>query len=131
MQTQSATLPTTAARPGVRAAQKIVLVNGSPELLALLEPALEAGRYDISFVASREGAYAHVKRVQPNVVILCVRFEDPEAYQVLSMLKLDPETREIPVVTFVAELGGRRADGETDEASGGERFSPESAVVMN
>jgi len=30
--------------------QKVVIVNGSPEILELLENVLDAGRYDIVFV---------------------------------------------------------------------------------
>src|SRR5512134_143817 len=61
--------------PGT-SAQKVVIVNGSPDMLELLETALDAGRYDIVFVESNEHAYSQIKRVQPNLVILCVRIED-------------------------------------------------------
>src|SRR5688572_11307903 len=80
------------------AAQKVVIVNGSTGTLELFETMLEAGRYDIVFVESNEHAYSQIKRVQPNLVILCVRMEDAEGFQVLSMLKLDEETRQIPIL---------------------------------
>src|SRR6478672_1696408 len=70
-------------------AQKVVIVNGSTEMLDALETALEAGHYDIVFVESSEHAYSQIKRVQPNLVILCVRIDDADGFQVLSMLKLD------------------------------------------
>src|SRR5256885_717018 len=70
-------------------AQKVVIVNGSTEILGLLETALDAGRYDVVFVESQEHAYSQIKRVQPQLVILCVRIEDRDSFQVLSMLKLD------------------------------------------
>jgi PleD family two-component response regulator len=75
--------------------QKVVIVNGSPKILETLETVLEAGRYDIVFVESSTHAYSQIKRVQPNLVILCVRVDDIETFQVLSMLKLDDETRQI------------------------------------
>ena len=55
--------------------QKVVIVNGSPEILELLENVLDAGRYDIVFVESSAHAYSQIKRVQPNLVILCVRID--------------------------------------------------------
>ena len=83
--------------------QKVVIVNGSPKILEMLETVLEAGRYDIVFVESSSHAYSQIKRVQPNLVILCVRVDDMETFQVLSMLKLDEETRQIPILTQDAE----------------------------
>ena len=77
-------------------AQKVVIVNGTPEILDLLETVLDAGHYDVVFVESSEHAYSQIKRVQPNLVILCVRIAEADGFQVLSMLKLDEETREIP-----------------------------------
>src|SRR5437867_10643616 len=74
-------------------AQKVVIVNGSTEILELLESVLEAGHYDIVFVESSEHAYSQIKRVKPNLVILCVRIEDLDGFQVLSMLKRSEERR--------------------------------------
>src|SRR5712675_801950 len=71
------------------ATQKVVIVNGSTDMLGLLETVLDAGHYDVVFVESSEHAYSHIKRVQPNLVILCMSLEDRDGFQVLSMLKLD------------------------------------------
>ena len=116
--------------PGM-GAQKVVIVNGSPEILELIETALDAGRYDIVFVESTEHAYSQIKRVQPNLVILCVRIEDMDGFQVLSMLKLDEETRGIPVLTYTNEHEGQNADEEIPELSDGEMFTLKPAMRMN
>lgn len=88
--------------PGT-ATQKVVIVNGSAEILELLETALDAGHYDVVFVESSQHAYSQIRRVQPNLVILCVRIDDAEGFQVLSMLKLDAGTKDIPVLTYTTE----------------------------
>jgi len=116
--------------PGATA-QKVVIVNGSSEMLVLLEMALDAGRYDVVFVESNEHAYSQIKRVQPNLVILCVRIEDMDGFQVLSMLKLDDETRGIPVLTYTNEHEGEDADGDVADFSDGEMFTPRPALRMN
>jgi len=86
--TDTPTTPTT-----VRVAtQKVVIINGSPEILELLETVLDAGHYDIIFVESSEHAYSQIKRVKPDLVILCVSMSDGDGLQVLSMLKLDDKT---------------------------------------
>lgn len=112
-------------------AQKVVIVNGGTGTLELFETMLDAGRYDIVFVESNEHAYSQIKRVQPNLVILCVRIEDMDGFQVLSMLKLDEETRDIPVLTYTTEYEGQETDEEAPEPSDSEIFVPKPAMWMN
>ena len=85
-------------------ARRVVVVNGNAQTLELLAGELEHGRYDVVFVASHENAYSHVKRLRPDLVVLCLQLDDPEGFRVLSMLKLDDDTRSIPVVTSPYEL---------------------------
>jgi CheY-like chemotaxis protein len=85
------------------ATEKVVVVNGSQEMLELVETVLKPGRYNLVFIDSSAHAYSEIKRLQPNLVILCTRLESLDGFQVLSMLKLDEETRDIPVVTFTIE----------------------------
>jgi len=112
--------------------QKVVIVNGSSDMLTLLETVLTAGHYDVVFVESNEHAYSHIKRVQPNLVILCMRIEERDAFQVLSMLKLDDETRRIPVVTYTTEYEGQEDEDDLSDASDFEIFTAaKAALVMN
>src|SRR3954471_17697794 len=113
-------------------AQNVVIVNGSPEMLEMLEAVLDAGHYDVVFVESSEHAYSQIKRVQPNLVILCVRIDDADGFQVLSMLKLDAETRTIPVLTYTTESDDEESEEEVAEPSETEIFaSKPPAVWMN
>ena len=109
----------------------MVIVNGTPEILDLLETVLDAGHYDVVFVESSQHAYSQIKRVQPNLVILCVRIAEADGFQVLSMLKLDEETREIPVLTYTTEYDGQESDEEVPELAGAEMFTAKPAVWMN
>jgi PleD family two-component response regulator len=134
MMTQAATTDMlrqhAAATPAV--AQKVVIVNGGPEMLETLETVLDAGRYDVVFVESSEHAYSQIKRVQPNLVVLCVRVDDADGFQVLSMLKLDEETRGIPVLTYTSEHGGEELEAEVTDPSEAELFpAAKAAVWMN
>ena len=91
----------------------------------MLETVLDAGHYDVVFVESNAHAYSQIKRVQPNLVILCVRIDDMDGFQVLSMLKLDEETREIPVLTYTNEYEAQSAEDEDGpEFPGAEMFTP-------
>ncbi len=87
--------------------QKVVVVNGSPEVLGAFESVLDAGRYDMVFVEPGERAYSRIKRVAPQLVILCTRIERLDGFQLLTMLKLDPDTCDIPVLTYTTEHEGQ------------------------
>ena len=84
---------------GKTASQQVVVVSKQSQLNGLLETVLDAGQYDVVFVESTEHAYSHIKRLAPNLIIVCLDVEDLDGFQVLSMLKLDTDTRSIPVVT--------------------------------
>ena len=115
-------------RAPAAAAQKVVIVNGSPEML---DTVLAAGRYDVVFVESSEHAYSQIKRVQPNLVILCVRIDDADGFQVLSMLKLDDETSGIPVLTYTTEYEWPEKEDEIADPSETELFAAKPAMWMN
>src|SRR5678815_5463061 len=91
-------------------AQKVVVVNGNTEVLGMLETVLDAGRYDMVFVESGTRAYSQIKKVQPNLVILCTRIDELDGFQLLTMLKLDPDTRRLPVLTYTTECEGQDFD---------------------
>jgi CheY-like chemotaxis protein len=90
--------------------QKVVVVNGNTEVLGMLETVLEAGRYDMVFVESSDHAYSQIKKVLPNLVILCTRIEQLDGFQLLTMLKMDGDTRRIPVLTYTTEQEGQDFD---------------------
>jgi PleD family two-component response regulator len=113
------------------AAQKVVIVNGNAAVLGLIESAFDAGRYDVVFVEASGHAYSQIKRVQPDLVILCVHIDDADGFHVLSMLKLDDETRDIPVLTCTSELHGRDEDPDAVDLLDTELFVPKPAVSMN
>src|SRR4051812_49397388 len=111
--------------------QKVVIINGSAEVLELLETVLDAGHYDVVFVESSAHAYSQIKRVNPDLVILCVRMQDGDGLQVLSMLKLDADTRSIPVLTYATEGDSDETEEAVPDTSDEEIFVSKPAVWMN
>jgi len=80
--------------------QKVVVVDGGIEMLHGLETMLHARRYQMLFAQSSDLAYSQIKKVQPNLVVLCGGIEDRDGSQLLTMLKLDPDTRGIPLLSY-------------------------------
>jgi CheY-like chemotaxis protein len=107
--------PASTVRTAVAPVRKVAIVNGTPGVLTLMERALDAGHYDVVMIESVAHAYSHIKRVQPNLVIVCVRLGNMDGFDVLSMLNLDADTRHIPVLTFIAEFEGQESDDDEAE----------------
>jgi len=95
--------------------QKVVVVDGDAEVLGMLEAVLDAGRYDMVFVESSDHAYSQIRKVLPNLVIVCANIEHPGAFQLLTMLKLDAETRDIPVLTYTTEGADHRFESAVSQ----------------
>ena len=115
----------------LRPIQKVLVVNGDSQGLESLEPMLAAGHYDVVFVEASGHAYSQVKRLQPDLVILCLKMDAAAGFQVLSMLKLDAETRDIPLVTHMSPAADEEesVDPEGDEQT--PMFAAPPALVMN
>src|SRR5262252_11098741 len=113
--------------------QKVVVVNGNTEVLGMLETVLDAGRYDMVFVESADRAYSQIKKVLPNLVILCTKIEHLDGFQLLTMLKLDPETRDVPVLTYTTEYEGQDFDDAISQIADEEEemFPSRPALRMN
>jgi CheY-like chemotaxis protein len=80
--------------------QQVVVINGDAAVMSTLETSLDPGRYEIAFVDSYAYAYASVRRMLPDLIILCTSLDEVSGFQLLTMLKLDPLTRDIPVLTY-------------------------------
>jgi DNA-binding response OmpR family regulator len=109
----------------------VVVVSKRSGLNGLLETVLDSGRYDVVVVESTEHAYTHIKRVNPHLVIVCLDIDDLDGFQVLSMLKLDSETRNIPVVTCTVSVDEPPAADDAADESGDEMFPEAGPMYMN
>jgi len=76
----------------------VALVTPSPELDGL-DTLLTAGNYETFVIDSIDGAYSEIRHLQPDVVVLALDFEECAGCRLLSMLKFDSTTSDIPVVT--------------------------------
>jgi CheY-like chemotaxis protein len=112
------------AQPNQAVSTRVVLVGGGPDVLAQAEPLLPRGAYSVEFVETYEAPYGAIRAARPDIVVLCLRIEDAEGFQLLSMLRLDPATRLIPVLTYTTRFEGQRFEG-VDE---GERPGIEAAA---
>jgi CheY-like chemotaxis protein len=112
------------------ATQRVLIVNGTGDVLDVLE---RCSRREITTSCSSNRARTPTRKssgVQPDLVILCLEMDDAEALAVLSMLKLDEETRDIPVVTYTTAGEEEQEDDEQDDFEP-PMFAPRPALLMN
>src|SRR5688572_31897804 len=126
-------IPTAPACTAGAHTQKVVVVNGNAEALGVLETLLDAGHYDMVFVESSDRAYSTIKRVLPNLIVVCTRVEALDGVQLLTMLKLDPVTRNIPVLSYTSEDDGQDFDAVISDIADeqGNMLPQRPAVRMN
>ena len=76
-----------------------IVVVGSPELRPPLEDLVGNGAYRVTFLESIKGAHGQIAETPPDRIFLCCRSDDMSGFELLSMLKTDRRTREIPAFT--------------------------------
>jgi len=79
---------------------RLLFVDDDLRVLAGLERMLrrQKGIWEMAFVGSANEALAHIKENPPDAVVLDVRLGDADGLEVLSRLRGDEATAEIPVV---------------------------------
>ena len=86
------------------AIKSIVVLNNSRDLPRLLEGLLEEEGYEVDILHAAEDAHRRVTNRNPSLVILDMVLENPNnTWQLLQILKLDPNTKDIPVVVCSAD----------------------------
>jgi CheY-like chemotaxis protein len=109
MMTQAESFSSVSTRPSLRT---IAVVGKHPDR-HVLDTVLKAD-YEVVLIESLTEAYTHIKRLAPQVVIVCLDINDLDGVEVLSMLNLDKATAKIPVVTY---LTSPKVDEAEDEES--------------
>lgn len=82
----------------------IMVVNDDTTFLSLMQTLLREEGYEVSLQIEGDSAYPRIREVRPDLVILDIRMEHPETgWEVLNLLRLDPETTDLPVVVCSAD----------------------------
>jgi PAS domain S-box-containing protein len=88
-------------------ATKILLVDDKPDILLLCRLNLEAEGYEIVEAGDGRDALAAVAREEPDLVILDVMMPGLDGWQVLSAIRDDPRTADLPVIMLTAKAQER------------------------
>lgn len=79
---------------------KIVLVEDEPEIINLYTLKLKEAGFDVTHVIDGREVSSVVKKVNPDLILLDLVIPHLDGYQVLSVLRQDPETKDYLVYAW-------------------------------
>ena len=86
---------------------KILVVDDEPDLLRMLEVAFEQRGHSVLTAATGTEALVTAEGERPDLIVLDIIMEGMDGWEVLKLLKLDPDTHDIPVVMLSARVEAR------------------------
>lgn len=84
--------------------KQILIVDDKSELLHLMRRILEDEEYQVSILQDGKNTYAVMKSMPPDLLILDLKLGDISGKDILSQLKGDPSTADIPVIVYTAAV---------------------------
>jgi PleD family two-component response regulator len=91
-------------QPRSAGSQLALIIGGGSHVLSAVEMLLDGPRWAVEFVAMNDEPYATVLAMRPDLVVVNLGLEEPRGFSLLSMLRLDPRTAAIPVLSYVPDL---------------------------
>lgn len=82
---------------------KIAVVNDDTQFLTMMEMILQDAGYDVLLLIEAADAFDRLRDWQPDLIVLDIRIENPEAgWTILDLLRLDRTTETTPVIVCSA-----------------------------
>ena len=101
-------------QPRSASSQLALIVGGGGDVLSAVEMLLDGRTWAVEFVALDDEPYATVLAMRPDLIIVTLGLDEPQGFSLLSMLRLDPRTAAIPVLSYVN--AGTGDDEDVDAA---------------
>ena len=84
--------------------KRILVVDDRNELLHLMRRVLEDEQYQVSILQEGKDAFARVKNLLPDLLILDLKLGDMSGQDILKQLKNDSVTADVPVIVYTAAV---------------------------
>ena len=84
--------------------EKILVIDDEPQILLMIAARLKANGYAVVTASSGAQGLKEVKTERPGLIFLDHVMPEMNGAEVLSRLKEDPATKDIPVVMFTADV---------------------------
>ncbi len=84
-------------------AEVILIAEDDPQIVELLKIILETKQYEICWAKDGEEAMAVAKKTKPDLILLDIMMPKLNGYEVMHLLKEDPELKDIPAIFLTAK----------------------------
>lgn len=84
---------------------KVLLVDADWDNLVALQRALVAAGHDVAVALSGSFALTMLERQRPDVIVSLSDIQDMDAYELCTIVRADPATRETPFLLLVGATG--------------------------
>jgi CheY-like chemotaxis protein len=84
--------------------KRILVVDDRNELLHLMRRVLEDEQYQVSILQEGRNAFAQVKSMLPDLLILDLKLGDMSGQDILKQVKHDPATADVPIIVYTAAV---------------------------
>ena len=81
---------------------KVLVIDDEPEILILVQSRLEANGFEAITAGSGQAGIDLSRSAKPDVILLDLLMPEMDGYEVMKVLKGDPEIDKIPVILFTA-----------------------------
>ncbi len=85
-------------RRGARPGTRILVVDDSPTIVALLKRMLQQNHFDVLVAYDGESALEIAQRERPDLVFLDIVLPGIDGFSALRKLRRDPATKDVPVI---------------------------------
>ena len=100
--------------------RKVLLIEDEPNIIEAIRFILSRDGWRVDTHSDGQTAVEAVHNRAPNLVILDVMLPNRSGYDILNDLRVDPETRDLPVLMLTAR--GQKKDRELAERLGASKF---------
>ena len=84
--------------------KQILIIDDQSQLLSLMRRILEDEQYQVSILQNGKDAFAQMKALLPDLLILDLKLGNVSGQDILRQLKKDAVTAEIPVIVYTAAV---------------------------
>jgi len=82
---------------------KITIIDDEKELVDTIKELLESRDYSVSFAYNGRSGLEVIKKEKPDLIILDVMMPDMDGRDMLSAIKRDKDTRDVPIIMLTAK----------------------------
>ncbi|MBI4317416.1 MAG: response regulator [Chloroflexi bacterium] len=79
-------------------AKKVATIDDNPEFLQLIKDILEKEGYEVVCCVGSLRAHETIKETRPDLILLDIMMPGRSGWELLDILRLDPDTANIPVI---------------------------------